>query len=183
MRFASAPGVEQFREVGRKRLEGTEGTPAHQVDGRSCLSNQTLDRAGPREHDPELAAPGQLICLYGGEADISVRPDAAVEVLCTRTSLEDLERFDPEHEYDSGEPTVTIHRYGKGRAIYIAADAGGAYLNNPYPPLKRFIAKLVKRTRPPVEIEAIEATAAMRETGVAHHLSHSSQSVFRLSNL
>jgi hypothetical protein len=99
---------------------------------------------------------------------VSVRTDAQVNVLCTRTSLDSLERFDPEREYDSGEPTVTVNQYGKGQAIYVAGDVGGAYLNNPYPPLKRFVAHLVKRSRTPIEIEApeaIEATAAVRDSG------------------
>ena len=111
---------------------------------------------------------GDVICFYGQESSVSVRPDADLQVLCTRTSLDSLERFDPEQEYDSAEPTVTVNQYGKGQAIYIAGDVGGAYLNNPYPPLKRFVAHLVKCTRSPMEIEApeaIEATAAMRDSG------------------
>ena len=50
-------------------------------------------------------------------------------------------------------------------AIYICGDVGGAYMNNPYPPLKRLIADLVKRTPPPIEFEmpeAIEVNAAHR---------------------
>ena len=45
---------------------------------------------------------------------------------------------------------------------------GSAYMNNPYPPLKRFLAHLLRRTRPPIEVdapEAIEATASRRPSG------------------
>jgi hypothetical protein len=68
-------------------------------------------------------------------------------------------------DYDSPEPAITTHRFGKGVAIYICGDVGGAYMNNPYPPLKRLIADLVKRTPPPIEFEmpeAIEVNAAHR---------------------
>ena len=125
--------------------------------------------------EKELASElGDVICFFGQESAVEPRPDAELQVLCTRTSLVSLpgkdllECFDPKKEYDSSVPTVTANRYGKGQAIYIAADVGGAYLNNPYPPLKRFIARLVQRTNPPLEIEApeaIEVTAAIRDSG------------------
>ena len=125
--------------------------------------------------EKELASElGDVICFFGQESAVDPRPDADLQVLCTRTSLVSLpgkdllECFDPQKEYDSSVPTVTANRYGKGEAIYIAADVGGAYLNNPYPPLKRFIARLVQRTNPPLVIEApeaIEVTAAIRDSG------------------
>ena len=70
-------------------------------------------------------------------------------------------------DYDSSEPAITMHRFGKGKAIYICGDIGGAYMNNPYPPLKLLITDLVKRTPSPIEFEmpeAIEVTAAHRGT-------------------
>ena len=78
------------------------------------------------------------------------------------------ENFDSENDYDSSEPTVTVNTFEQRLGFYIAGDVGGAYMNNPYPPLKWFVANLVKRTKPPVEIEApeaIEATAAIRPSG------------------
>ena len=45
---------------------------------------------------------------------------------------------------------------------------GTAFSWNPYPPLKRFVAELVRRTRPPIEIEApsaIEVSALLRARG------------------
>ena len=123
-------------------------------------------------HDAALSKEfGHVICFYGQESVVSIEPGLDVEVLCTRSSLEGespLNNFDPRKNYDSKEPAVTVNRYGKGQAIYIGGDVGGAYMNNPYPPLKRFVDNLVKRTRPPVEIEApevIEVTAALRDTG------------------
>jgi hypothetical protein len=120
-------------------------------------------------HDAELSRQfGYVICFYGQESAVSVLSDADVHVLCTRSCLEEkraLNDFDPRMDYDSSEPAITVHRFGKGKAIYICGDVGGAYMNNPYPPLKRLIADLVKRTLPPIEFEmpeAIEVTAAHR---------------------
>ena len=120
-------------------------------------------------HDAELSREfGYVICFYGQESAASVLPGADLHVLCTRSCLEDerpLNDFDPRMDYDSSEPAITMHGFGKGRAIYICGDVGGAYMNNPYPPLKRLVANLVKRRPPPIEFEmpeAIEVTAAHR---------------------
>ncbi len=120
-------------------------------------------------HDAELSRKfGYVICFYGQESAVSVLPDADLHVLCTRSCLEGerpLNDFDPRMDYDSSEPAITMHHFGKGKAIYICGDVGGAYMNNPYPPLKQLIANLVKRTPPPIEFEmpeAIEVTAAHR---------------------
>ena len=120
-------------------------------------------------HDAELSRKfGYVICFYGQESAVSILPDADIHMLCTRSCLEGerlLKDFDPRMNYDSSEPAITIHRFGKGQAIYICGDVGGAYMNNPYPPLKQLIADLVKRTTPPIEFEmpeAIEMTAAHR---------------------
>ena len=71
-------------------------------------------------------------------------------------------------EYDSGEPAVILHRFGAGQAIYISANVGAGWVHNPYPPLMRFVAHLVRRCRPPIEIDApqaIEVTASRRPSG------------------
>ena len=92
-------------------------------------------------HDAELSHKfGYVICFYGQESAVSILPNADIHVLCTRSGLEGerlLKDFDPRIDYDSPEPAITMHRFGKGRAIYICGDVGGAYMNNPYPPLKR----------------------------------------------
>ena len=75
------------------------------------------------------------------------------------------ENFDSENDYDSSEPTVTVNTFEQRLGFYIAGDVGGAYMNNSYPPLKWFVANLVKRTKPPIGIEAPEATAAIRPSG------------------
>ena len=91
-----------------------------------------------------------------------------MEVLCTRSNLKGekpLDGFDPKVNYDSAEPAITLCRFGKGEAIYISGDVGEGYHHNPYPVLKRFVAHLVGRTPPPIEVEAprvIEVTAALR---------------------
>lgn len=120
-------------------------------------------------HDAELSHKfGYVVCFYGQESAVSVLPGADVHVLCTHSCLEGerlLKDFDPRMDYDSSEPAITMHRFGKGKAIYICGDVGGAYMNNPYPPLKRLIADLVRRTPPPIEFEmpeAIEITASHR---------------------
>lgn len=111
---------------------------------------------------------GYLISFAGEESLISLRPDSKVEVLCTRSNLKGerpLDSFDPKVNYDSSEPAVTINRFGKGKVIYITGDVGEGYIHNPYPRLKRFVEHLVKRTKPPLEVEApkaIEVTAALR---------------------
>ena len=134
-------------------------------------------------HDQEIRREfGYVVCFSGEESSVRLRSVAELEVLCTRSNLraeppwksgvpwgkEPLDDFDPTENYDSFEPTVTLNRYGKGQAIYISGDIGSAYMNNPYPPLKRFLAHLVKRKKPPLEIEApeaIEVTAAHRNCG------------------
>ena len=63
---------------------------------------------------------------------------------------------------------VTSNTFGKGRAIYIAGDVGTAYMDSPYPPLRRMIAELAGRNSAPVVVEApeqIEMTAAVRPSG------------------
>ena len=134
-------------------------------------------------HDQDMLRElGHVVCFSGEESAVRPRPGAEVEVLCTRSSLkaeppwingtvwgkDPLDDFDPDGDHDTSVPTVTLHRCGRGRAIYIGGDVGSAYMNNPYPPLKRFLAHLLRRTGPPVEIdapEAIEATAARRPSG------------------
>ena len=114
---------------------------------------------------------GPLICFYGKETQVSLRNDREVQVLCTRSSLEgedSVRDFHPAQNHDSGEPAVVSHEYGQGRAIYLAADVGGAFMSSPYPLLRRFVAHLVARTQAPIAFqapEAIEATAAWRGPG------------------
>ena len=114
---------------------------------------------------------GPVICFYSQESKISIRPDSDVEVLCTRSLLEGddpLVNFDSTGDYDSMEPAVTENQFGKGKAIYISGDVGGAYMNSPYSLLKKFVANLVNRTRSPIEIEApeaVEVTASIRPSG------------------
>ena len=112
---------------------------------------------------------GDIICMYGREAKIRTR--GGVEILCTRSNLEDvnpLDRFHPQRPFDSGEPAVVVNRFGRGRAYYLAADVGSAFMESPYAMLKRFVVHLVRRTTAPFEIEAPEAleiTAAVRPSG------------------
>jgi hypothetical protein len=119
--------------------------------------------------DPLLSREfGPVISFAGEESEVSLRPDAQVEQLYTRSNLKGerpLDNFDPKVNYDSAEPAITLCRFGKGEAIYISGDVGEGYHHNPYPVLKRFVAHLVRRTQPPVEVEAprvIEVTAALR---------------------
>lgn len=91
--------------------------------------------------------------------------------MCTRSNLEDLnplDRFHPKRPFDSGEPAVVVNRFGRGRAYYLAADVGSAFMESPYAMLKSFVVHLVRRTTAPFEIEAPEAleiTAAVRPSG------------------
>ena len=141
-----------------------------------------LDHTGPHQtgagngvvyvvHDELAAATGYVLLPFSGiESTVSVRSDAQVEVLCTRSSLqgEVLPEFNPKMEYDTGEPTVTVNRFGQGSAFYISGDVGRAYVEVPYPPLMRFLASLIGRTPAPIQVEApaaIEVTAAIRPSG------------------
>ncbi len=110
---------------------------------------------------------GRVICFPGCQAEVALRPGNHAQVLCTRSSLggrTPLDDFDPRLNYDSGDPAATLNHYGRGRAIYLSSDVGRGYLENPYPPLRRFVDHLVRRTRPPLEIEAPQAieVAALR---------------------
>ena len=121
--------------------------------------------------NPELRGEfGDLIFFFGVESAVFAR--AGTEVLCERSSEErvgPLGSFDPTRDYRTGLPAVTRNSFGQGQAIYFGGDVGGAYLNSPYPPLKRFVASLVSGTEPPpiaVEApEAIEFVAARRNSG------------------
>ena len=117
---------------------------------------------------------GDLLCLSGRDLEVALRPGA--RALCTRSTLtahgddlqDGLSAYQPGGGHDTGEPAVVLNEYGKGRTIYIAGDVGGAFMNSPYPPLMRFVAGLVKRTPPPVEIDgpqALEVTAVRRPSG------------------
>ena len=155
-------------ELGRRR-DNFQLADLFGVDYRGAAAGESVHGVIYVPHDEELSRKfGYLICYAAQEADVSLRPGDEVEVLCTKSSLrgeKPLDRFDPEGDYDSGEPGVTVHPFGKGKAVYISGDVGGGYTHNPYPPLKRFVADLVGRTRPPIEVEApkvIEVTAATR---------------------
>ena len=141
-----------------------------------------LDHTGPHQTIPgdgvvyvpqgKLAAETgyQLLPFYGIESTVEIRPDADIEVLCTRSSLQGdtLPEFNPKMEYDTGEPTVTVNRFGKGKAYYLSGDIGRAYVEVPYPPLMRLLASLVGRTPSPIQVDApqaIEVTAAIRPSG------------------
>ena len=117
-------------------------------------------------HEKELSKLGCVICCRGKTAEIKAGSD--VEVLCTRASIDGLEGFDPKSDYDSSEPTVVRHQHGKGQVFYLAADVGGAFMNSPYPPLRRLVAELVGRAPAPLVLEgpeAVEMNAAWKEPG------------------
>ena len=121
----------------------------------------------PREGELERLC-GPVLCFYGQEAAITARSDT--RVLCTRSGLDPrlLNNFHPSMDYRGSEPAVTVHPFGNGRAVYIAGDVGGAYMNSPYPPLRRLVAHLAGEAEPPLAVEApevIEMTAAFRPTG------------------
>ncbi len=120
-------------------------------------------------HDESLEAEvGRVICCAGHQTQVSLRSAANVKTLCTRSSLQGkppLQNFHPSKPYDSGEPAVTLNRFGKGNAIYIGCDVGEGFISNPYPGAQRFVANLVRRTPAPLSVkapEAIEITACKR---------------------
>ena len=104
-----------------------------------------LDHTGPHQtgagngvvyvlHGELAQSTGYVLLPFSGiESTVSVRTDADLEVLCTRSSLqgEILPEFNPKMEYDSGEPTVTVNRFGKGSAYYLSGDVGRAYVEVP----------------------------------------------------
>ena len=121
----------------------------------------------PREGELERLC-GPVLCFFGQEAAISAR--SGTSVLCTRSDLEArlLNNFHPSMDYHGSEPAVTVNSYGSGRAVYVAGDVGGAYMNSPYPPLRRFAAHLAGDAGPPLAVEApetIEMTAVLRPSG------------------
>jgi hypothetical protein len=72
-----------------------------------------------------------VICFAAPQAAVTLTADGGAEVLCTKSSLSwkdgpPLQDFYAGMEYDSGEPAVTVNRYGKGKAIYICGDVGVA---------------------------------------------------------
>ena len=169
-------------ELGRKR-DNFALADVLGVDYRGAQEDGAAHAVIYVPHDEDIRQEfGYVVCFAGKESTVRLRTGAKLEVLCTRSTLrgeppwksgvpwgkEPLDDFHPKQNYDSSEPTVTLHRYGKGQAIYIGGDVGRAYMNNPYPPLKRFVAHLVRRTRSPMEFdapEAIEVTAAQRRSG------------------
>ena len=109
---------------------------------------------------------GHVICCHGKASKIELTDDT--EILCTLATIDNLAGFDPKQSCDSGEATVVRHPVGQGQVLYIAADVGGAFMNSPYPPLRRFVAELVGRTPSPIELdapEAVEMNAAWKDDG------------------
>ena len=142
-----------------------------------------LDYAGPaadgKDHavayvlqDEALASEfGPFMCFTGRVSKVVPKQGMELEVLATRCSIEGpnpVDHYDPNGEFDSGEPVITVRQVGAGQAIYINGDVGGSFERNPYPALKRFVARIVERVPPPIAIQApktVEVTAAVRESG------------------
>lgn len=121
---------------------------------------------------PQMGSiPEIVICTEALDSEVTPAAGCDLTVLATRCSLKGktpLDWFDPRKEYDSGEPAVVEHAFGKGKAIYISADVGAGFTAGPYPPLRRFVAALVGRTASPIDVEApvvVKVTAATRESG------------------
>lgn len=112
-----------------------------------------------------------VLCFAARQAEIVCRPGSKVEVLATRSNLSGnrpLDRYRPEMKIGNDRPAVTVHGYGKGKAIYVNADVGDAYTHNPYVPLRRFVSHLIRAAaRPQVDVIApasIEMSAVMRKS-------------------
>ena len=121
-------------------------------------------------HDDRLTEKlGEILCFYGHDAEVTAASNT--DILCTRSTIREpkaLNTFSADTEHDSGQPAITSNSFGKGQAIYIAGDVGGAYMNSPYPPLRRLTAELVGRSQSPLAVEApeqIEMTAALHPSG------------------
>ena len=121
-------------------------------------------------HDDRLTVRlGEIVCFYGQDAEVTAA--SHTDILCTRSTIKEpkaLNFFSADVEHDSGQPAITSNSFGKGQAIYVAGDVGGAYMNSPYPPLRRLTAELVGRSQSPLAVEApeqIEMTAALRPSG------------------
>ena len=158
-------------ELGRPR-RGYELADLFGIDHRGERASGALHGVVWIPREPELARRfGQVICLAAEESEVSLRAGGQVDVFCTRAKPAGnppVDRLGPKGADDSGQPAVTLHAYGRGQVLYLAADVGAGYLENPNPPLKRFVAGLVRRARPPVEVDgpgAIEVTALRRRPG------------------
>ena len=130
----------------------------------------------PRDDDLARSV-ASVFAFHGLEAAITLRSGSEAQLLFTRGTLDaesKLRFFDPNGDYDTGEPAVVLNRVGKGKTIYVAAELGAGYLQTPYPKLKSFLAALVEMTPPPIQFEApeaIEVTAARNDAGeVVIHL-------------
>ena len=111
---------------------------------------------------------GELIFFYGLASSVAAR--SGTEILCDACDPEkvNLSTCESGTNQVTGGPAVTRNRLGKGQAIYIGGDIGGAYLKSPYPPLKRFVQSLLAETEPPLSVEApeaVEMVAARRDSG------------------
>ncbi len=114
---------------------------------------------------------GPFMCFTGRASSVTPRAGSELGVIATRCSIEapnPVDHYDPNGEYDSGDLVITVRPAGEGEVIYINGDVGGSFERNPYPALKRFVARIVERVTPPIEVRApktIEVTAAIRESG------------------
>ena len=119
---------------------------------------------------------GQAVCMAGEDSDVVLRSGDQVELICTRggkTRERPLDSLGLKGPDNTGKPAVTRHVFGKGQAYYLGADVGSGYLENPYPPLKRLVAHLVRQTPSPIDIHApgaIEVTALRRPGEIVIHL-------------
>ncbi|MDP7490657.1 MAG: hypothetical protein QGG10_09110, partial [Arenicellales bacterium] len=56
--------------------------------------------------------------------------------------------------YDSTDPGVVLHRYGKGRSIYVSGDIGEGFAAWPVLVIRRFFADLIERGDLMIQVDA-----------------------------
>ncbi len=118
---------------------------------------------------------GHFVAFGAPQSRIELRPDSDPEILFTKSSLKWKgtrsplgDEFYAGADFDSGEPALSLNRYGKGTAIYLSGDLGQGYYRDPLSQLKRLMDYLVRTATPALEVEApevIDATAFRRKPG------------------
>jgi hypothetical protein len=108
---------------------------------------------------------GRLVALVGPST--RVRLAGAPDLLFAVSPRRSLSGFSfRRDQLDSGVPAITRHRYGKGAAIYVAADFGEAYLRHRLWQVARTFASIESAAvKPPIEFRApkvLEAAAVWR---------------------
>ncbi len=106
----------------------------------------------------------RFVCFVGPATRVRRAATGSAQALFTRSPRTTINGLTLASEtYDSEEPAILCHRFGRGTVYYLAAEVGQAYMNHRLPQVVEMVSHLERSAAvPPVEFEApvvLETTA------------------------